>query len=147
MDRQHPRDLYDIKFLLDNEGITEQIRKGFLVYLISHDRPIHELLNPVLKEFKIVYDSEFQGMTSDEVSYDDLVQARSMLVDIIKKILTKDEKNFLVSLKKGEPNWNLLGIDGADRLPAVQWKLINIRKMGEEKRSEFLKKLKDSLAV
>lgn len=147
LDRQHPRDLYDIKFLLDNERVTEQIRKGFLVYLISHDRPIHELLNPVLKEFKIVYDSEFQGMTSDEVSYNDLVQARSMLVDIIKKILTKDEKDFLVSLKKGEPNWNLLGIDGVNRLPAVQWKLINIRKMGEEKRLEFLKKLKDSLAV
>lgn len=147
LDRQHPRDLYDIKFLLDNEGITEQIRKGFLVYLISHDRPMHELLNPLLKDFRAVYESEFKGMTNDDVSYDDLVKVRSILISLIKKILTKDEKDFLVSLKKGEPNWNLLGIDGIDSLPAVQWKLINIRKMSEEKRLRFLKRLKGSLDI
>jgi len=26
LDRQHPRDLFDIKMLLDNEGITDKIR-------------------------------------------------------------------------------------------------------------------------
>lgn len=141
LDRQHPRDIYDIKFLLDNEGITEQIRKGFLIYLISHSRPIHELLEPVLKDFKDVYESEFQGMTDDNVSYDDLVEVRSVLISLIKEILTQEEKDFLVSFKKGEPNWNLLGVDGVEKLPAVKWKIINIRKMSKEKRSEFLEKM------
>ncbi len=100
---------------------------------------------PVLKDFKAVYDSEFQGMTSDDVSYNDLVEVRSLLAGLVKKILTKEEKNFLISLKKGEPDWNLLGIDGIDKLPAVRWKLMNIRKMAKKKRLEFLKKLKDSL--
>ena len=147
LDRQHPRDLFDIKFLLDNEGITEQIRKGFLVYLISHDRPMHESLNPIMKEFKDVYESEFQGMTQEEVSYDELVEVRSTLVSNIRQILTPDEKNFLLSFKNGEPDWKLLGIDGIENLPAVQWKLINIRKMDKAKRAEFLEKVKASLAA
>ncbi|MCF7873040.1 MAG: nucleotidyl transferase AbiEii/AbiGii toxin family protein [Candidatus Omnitrophica bacterium] len=141
LDRQHPRDIYDIKFLLDNEGITEQIRKGFLIYLISHSRPIHELLEPVLKDFKDVYESEFQGMTDDNVSYDDLVEVRSVLISLIKEILTQEEKDFLVSFKKGEPNWNQLGVDGVEKLPAVKWKIINIRKMSKEKKSEFFEKM------
>lgn len=146
LDRQHPRDLYDVKYLLDNEGITENIRKGFLVYLISHDRPLHEALNPIMNEFKDVYESEFQGMINEEVSYDELVAVRSTLVDLIRKVLTQDERNFLLSFKNGNPDWKLLGIDGVENLPAVQWKLINIRKMDQAKRAEFLEKVKDYLA-
>jgi len=41
LDRQHPRDIFDIMLLLENEGITEQIRKSFIVYLISHNRLGH----------------------------------------------------------------------------------------------------------
>ncbi len=37
LDRQHPRDLFDIKLLLGNEGLTDKIRKAFIVYLISHN--------------------------------------------------------------------------------------------------------------
>lgn len=147
LDRQHPRYLYDVKYLLDNEGITENIRKAFLVYLISHDRPMHESLNPIMKDIKDVYESEFQGMTNEEVSCDELVRVRSTLVDLIRKVLTQDEKNFLLSFKSGDPDWKLLGLDGVDKLPAVQWKLINIRKMDGAKRSEFLEKMKASLAI
>ena len=37
LDRQHPRDLFDVKLLLDNEGITDKTRTAFIVYLISHN--------------------------------------------------------------------------------------------------------------
>lgn len=145
LDRQHPRDFYDVKFLLDNEGITEMVHKGFLVYLISHPRPIHELLNPIMKEFRSVYEAEFQGMAAEDVSYDELVRVRGALVDLIKQALTQDEKDFLVSFKKGEPEWNLLGLESVKDLPAVQWKLINIRKMDEAKREDFVQKLRNAL--
>lgn len=46
LDRQHPRDLFDIKILLENEGYSEKLRKTFIVYLISNNRPISELINP-----------------------------------------------------------------------------------------------------
>jgi predicted nucleotidyltransferase component of viral defense system len=36
LDRQHPRYLFDVKFLLENEGLTENLRKTFL-YLF--DKP------------------------------------------------------------------------------------------------------------
>lgn len=145
LDRQHPRDLYDIKFLLDKEGITEHIRKGFLAYLISHDRPIHESLSPVMKDVRDIYETDFLDMTEEEVSYDELVQVRSDLLRLIKEQLTQDEKDFLISFKEGKPNWKLLGVDGVENLPAVKWKLLNIGKMDEGKRSESLEKLRSAL--
>lgn len=144
-DRQHPRDFYDIKFLLDNEGITEQIRKGFLVYLISHDRPMSESLNPIMKDVRQVYETDFQGMADDHVSYEELIDVRDKLTKIIKKELKQDEKDFLLSFKCGEPNWPLLGIDGVEYLPAVRWKLFNIQKMDSAKRMDFVEKLRCAL--
>ena len=46
LDRQHPRDLFDIHHMLNNEGLTEEIRMGFKALLLSHSRPIHELIRP-----------------------------------------------------------------------------------------------------
>lgn len=40
LDRQHPRDLFDVRDLLANEGIDERLRKAFVVYLLSHNRPM-----------------------------------------------------------------------------------------------------------
>ncbi len=145
LDRQHPRDLYDIKFLLDNEGLTEKIRKGFLVYLISHDRPMSESLNPTPKDVQNIYEAEFQGMTEVQVAYEKLVQIRGRLITLIREGLTQEEKDFLISFKSGEPNWELLGIEGVEHLPAVRWKLFNIRKMDEEKRRKFIQKLRKLL--
>jgi predicted nucleotidyltransferase component of viral defense system len=76
LDRQHPRDLFDLKLLLQNEGITDKIRKAFVVYLASHDRPMHELLDPKPKNIRRIYENEFAGMTVDPVSYEDLIMAR-----------------------------------------------------------------------
>ncbi|MEW5895523.1 MAG: nucleotidyl transferase AbiEii/AbiGii toxin family protein [Candidatus Omnitrophota bacterium] len=145
LDRQHPRDLYDVKFLLDNDGLTEEIRKGFLVYLISHDRPIHESLNPIFKDFEEVYKNEFIGMTSEVIPYEELVEVRADLLNQIKHALTQDEKDFLISFKKGSPDWELLGVKDVDRLPAVRWKLFNIQKMDDKKRGVFVNKLREAL--
>ncbi len=141
LDRQHPRDLFDIKTLLENEGITENIRKAFLVFLCSHDRPMHELINPNLKNLTSIYNQEFKGMTTTEVSLDELYQARSSLIEIIQKSISTDEKHFLLSLKRGLPDWNRLGVAVAETLPAIQWKLQNIQKMTETKRQEQIIKL------
>ncbi|GJL56610.1 MAG: hypothetical protein NPIRA02_37420 [Nitrospirales bacterium] len=146
LDRQHPRDLYDVKVLLEQEGLTDEIRKAFVVYLASHDRPISELLAPTRKEIRQIYEHEFVGMTIDTVSYEDLLEARAHLIATLRKELTDDEKTFLLSLKKGHPNWSLLGVEGIEKLPAVQWKLKNIHSMHEKKHAEALEKLKKVLA-
>lgn len=147
LDRQHPRDLFDVKILLENDGITDEIRKAFVVYLASHDRPMNELLDPVRKDIRRIYENEFAGMTVGEVKYDDLLAARETLIGILKKALTNDEKTFLLSLKEGQPKWSLMELEGIEKLPAIQWKLMNIRKISEQKHAASLKKLKAKLGL
>ena len=147
LDRQHPRDLFDIKILLENEGITPDIRKAFVVYLASHPRPMHEILDPSRLDIETLYNDGFQGMTDEAVTLDELKDARGRLIALLKKDLSGAEKSFLVSLKEDAPDWNLLSVSGADKLPAIQWKLQNIRKMNEGKRREQLKRLKEKLGL
>lgn len=107
LDRQHPRDIFDLKVLLENEGLTEEIRKAFLVYLISHNRPMYELLNPNLLDFKTVFNNEFQGMTTVSVTYQELCQVRENLIQLLQSELTYLERRFLLSVKEKKPDWTL----------------------------------------
>ena len=62
LDRQHPRDLFDVRDLLTNEGIDDALRRAFIVYLLSHGRPMHEVLAPTRKDISIEFERGFQGM-------------------------------------------------------------------------------------
>jgi len=147
LDRQHPRDLFDIKILFENEGITPKIRKAFVVYLASHDRPMNELLTPSPKDTRHTFNKEFSGMTTIPVKYSDLQMTLKKLVTTIKKELSGDERKFLVSLKEGTPKWGILGISSVEQLPAIQWKLKNIHKMEKKKHQKALSQLKRKLGV
>ena len=87
LDRQHPRDLFDVKLLFENERLTDKVRKAFIVYLISHDRPIVELLNPNLKDIRQTFESEFSGMTLEPVELKELLLTRDTLINTIKSSL------------------------------------------------------------
>lgn len=147
LDRQHPRDIFDVKILMDNEGITDEIRTAFVIYLASHDRPMSEVLEPNLKEFRQVFEREFAGMATEEVEYDELVTVRARLIETIRKTMTENEKKFLLSIKQGQPDWELVPVTGIEQLPAIQWKLINIRKMDKKKQKESLEKLQAALGL
>jgi hypothetical protein len=131
--------------LLENEGLTEAIRKAFVVYLASSDRPINELLEPRIKDFRALFRTDFEGMTTLPVTYQQLSKARDTLISQINATLTHDEKMFLLSIKEGAPKWSLLGVEGVDKFPAIQWKVVNIRKMSEKKRSQAFELLKTKL--
>ena len=146
LDRQHPRDLFDVKWLLDNEGLTDDIRKAFLVYLSSHNRPMAELLKPQYKELSAIYAGEFANMAETDVTLEELVAVRERLVELIHQGLTESEKGFLLSFKNREPDWALLGLEGVSELPAIKWKQINLAKMPENKHKLALEKLKGILA-
>lgn len=145
LDRQHPRDFFDIKVLMENEGLTDDVRRAFVIYLASHNRPMNELIDPNRIDFKETYVSDFVGMTALPVSYDDLLAAREKMFRKLRSSLKENEKKFLLSIKKGEPEWGLMNIDGIDKLPAIQWKLHNIRKMSAKKHQGALKKLEKAL--
>lgn len=146
LDRQHPRDLFDVKALLENEGLTDEIRKAFIVYLSSHNRPMAELLRPQYKDISAIYAGEFENMTQTVVPLDELVAVRERLVGLIHVGLTDDEREFLISFKNRKPNWDLLGLDGISQLPAIKWKQINLAKMPDVRHKQALGQLESILA-
>ena len=146
LDRQHPRDLFDVKLLLENEGISAELRQTFLVYLISHSRPITELIAPTRKDIRGIFEGEFANMTTIPVTVANLEETREQLIKIIKSELTEQEKKFLLSFKARNPDWELLGLHGVKELPAVRWKMQNLLKMPEDKHAKALKALEEILS-
>jgi len=145
LDRQHPRDLFDIKLLLENEGISRETFKAFLVYLISHNRPMSELLAPHEKDIADVFVHHFDGMTREPVTLDALLDTRRLLVSEIQSQFTEADKAFVLSVKRGTPDWHLMDISHINELPAVQWKLRNLAAMSEVKHREAVGRLEQVL--
>jgi len=141
LDRQHPRDFYDVKMLLDTQGIDRAIFNGFIAYLLSHNRPLSEVLCPRWKDITEPFQNEFSGMTFEEVSLEALREVPERMLRALKAHFTQQDFDFLMSFKRGEPDWNLAPESHIQNLPAVQWKLRNIGQMPEEKRAQSLDKL------
>jgi predicted nucleotidyltransferase component of viral defense system len=150
LDRQHPRDVFDMKVLLEHEGITDDIRKAFLVYLVSHDRPMNEMIEPNRRDLRQAFRNEFLGMTQGSLTLEELVSVREKYIQIVSASLSDSERRFLISFKEGMPDWGLLGVPDVWRLPAVAWKLQNIRSLKEQnkpKHAQSLMRLKAKLGV
>lgn len=145
LDRQHPRDLFDVWVFFNNHTFSDKFKKAFLVYLISANRPIAELINPNRLDQRRFYETEFHGMPSFDVSYQILVEARENLINTIESSLTEQDRIFLLGFKSGEPDWGLLGIDGVNEMPSIKWKLRNIVKMDPEKHIAAVENLKKKL--
>jgi predicted nucleotidyltransferase component of viral defense system len=118
LDRQHPRDLFDVRGLLANEGITDDLRQAFVVYLLSHDRPMSEVLAPTFVDIESAFRHGFSGMTRDPVELVELLAAREALIKSIVGDMSSDHREFLVSFERGKPDWDLLGFPYG-RLPAI----------------------------
>lgn len=144
MDRQHPRDLFDVMQLFAHEGITPGIRRGFVVYLASHNRPTHEVLFPARKDIAQEYERTFRGMTVEPVELTDLLAARERLIAEIQTGLDRQERQFLLSLARAEPDWSLLGIEHLEQLPGIRWKLQNLQQL-EKKNPKKLQEQADEL--
>lgn len=136
-DRQHPRDLFDVRGLLANEGVDDALRRAFLVYLISHNRQMAEVLAPTRKPLREEFERGFVGMTEEPIPLPELETAREAIIAEMVAAMPDDHRRFLVSFKRGEPNWELLGIPEAQYLPAVMWKQRNLAKLPDAKRAEL----------
>jgi predicted nucleotidyltransferase component of viral defense system len=127
LDRQHPRDLFDVRQLLQNEGLNSALKDAFLVYLISHNRPIAEVLSPNLQDIADIYKREFVGMTTaEQVTLEELYLARESLIRQLHAALTTQDKEFLMSFKNRNPDWTLFAHPHVKTFPAVRWKMDNL---------------------
>ena len=145
LDRQHPRDLFDIKYLLQEEGINDEIREGFIFSLLSSNRPIYELLNPNRTDQHQAFENQFDGMSDKAFSYQEFAETREALVQAIHSILTEKDRTFILSLKRLTPDWNIYNFE---KYPAIQWKLENLRRFKDQQELRYyeaLKRLNDFL--
>lgn len=150
LDRQHPRDLFDVRCLFENEGITEEIKLGFIGALIGHGRPMHEIIKPSFQDQRKAFENKFSGMTTQSFDYDDFEVTRKNLVKSINGVLTETDRGFLISFTAGDPDWGLYPFAVAKNMPGVKWKLLNIGKLKKSnsvKHKEQLDALKKILEL
>jgi predicted nucleotidyltransferase component of viral defense system len=147
LDRQHPRDLFDVRDLLANEGISDELRKAFVVYILSHNRPMAEVLAPTRQDITQEFERGFEGMTQNPVTLDELLKVREELIAELVGKMPAEHRRFLASFKQGKPEWELLGIPHIETLPAVQWKIQNLAAMDPKKRQQLIGNLLQALGI
>ena len=126
LDRQHPRDLFDVKYILQEEGFTDQIKKGFLFFLICSERPIHEIIRPNFKDQRAAFTNQFSGMTAEAFTYEEYESVREQLVKTIHDRLSIEDKKFLLNIHDVTPDWSVYDFS---RFPSVNWKLQNLQQL------------------
>lgn len=98
----------------------------------SGGSPLTELLDPTRKPLARIFNDVFTGMTRLPVTIGELEEARERLIQQLRASLTGNEREFLLSLKRADPQWDLLPIPHVARLPGIQWKLRNLRELARQ---------------
>ena len=142
LSRQHPRDMFDYKFM--EVKLLDEIKDGLMYCILGSNKPIIESLQPNLINQQDVFNNQFQGMSNVSFTYDDFEETRHDLIIKVNKMFTVEDKAFLVSFEKGEPEWNKFNINNLSNYPSIKWKLHNILKLKEknpEKHKSGIEKL------
>lgn len=146
LSRQHPRDLFDIGFLLKDERADAILWRTFLVYLTCSPKPAWELLGP--REpvgFEAIFDVHFRGMTAEPVTAAQLLENRAQLLLWISGKLDKSSCDFLWSVEDERPEFGLIDLEGAAALPGVGRKLHNLARRSRAKRQADRHQLEQTL--
>ena len=134
LDRQHPRDLFDIRNMINGIGYSMEIKEGFIFFLLCSKRPMQELLNPHPIDQSAVFESQFKGMTDNSFGIHEFENTRELLIKMINESLTDEDKGFLLTFSKGEPDWTKIDYS---KFPAIRWKLLNIQKLKDNNPSKY----------
>lgn len=137
LDRQHPRDLFDIYNLLNTVGINSEIKNGFISLLLAGNRPLHEMLKPNFQMDEDIFDKEFAGMTDESFTFDEAKWTFLKLVENIHTILTDEDKRFLLDFVQLKANLQAADISNLDKLPGIKWKLKNLENLQNQNPEKF----------
>ncbi len=141
LNRQHPRDLFDMLLFLRDNSLSQELMDVFVVYLISQGKPIHEQLKPNLKNIAQLFHKQFVGMPTETVALERLIEVQNALPRQVLTALNDAHREFLLGFKNGTPDWSLLPFNNIQELPAVRWKQQNLEKMDGIKRRQAIEKL------
>ena len=147
LDRQHPRDIFDVSKILDegNGDFNEKIKEAFIFYLLSHNRPINEILFSKINDKKADFKNQFEGMAREKFDYEDFIKISNLLREKIDNLLSDKDKKFILNFKQGNPDWSLF-VKDISQYPSIKWKLTNIANLinnNPEKHQEMFKKLEN----
>lgn len=94
LDRQHPRDLFDVSRMYQTRGLTDVAIECFVLYLAGHNRPMHEVLVPRQKDIAREFESPFAGMTREPTELAALEAARErLLADLPKRLRPTSDRS------------------------------------------------------
>ena len=147
LSRQHPRDLFDVKYM---DVPIADCREGLIFCLLGSDRPIHESFAPSLIDQRSAMANQFDGMTDIPFTYEEFEQTRSKLIEDINALMTDEDKRFLVSFENGDPQWAGYEFEYFKEFPSVKWKLMNLAKLSKlnpQKLAIEAKKLEKILGI
>ena len=129
LSRQHPRDMFDVKYM---EYPFENTREGLLFCLLSGDRPIHESFAPRMIDQHDALERQFAGMTEMPFTYEDFAQTRARLVNDVNSLMTLQDKRFLICFESAEPDWDNFEFSYFRDFPSVKWKLLNLCRLKKQ---------------
>lgn len=132
LDRQHPRDLFDVKYLIDTGSVDGSMKQSLLIMLLSHNRPFYELVSPNFQSREQEFFLEFKGMTEEDFTYNDHKETFEKLTNIVPTLFTPSDKDFIIGFHKLNPDWKLLDLENVKNLPAIRWKLQNLQKLKKQ---------------
>ncbi len=142
LENQAPWDLFDMKLLWGQEGLSDEMIKALVVYLAAHARAPQELLNPVLQPFPADFSSSLSGLTSVVTDNEQLIKLRDLICKNIVTMLVDEEKHFLLSFFELEPKWELMELPiDIKELPGIKNKMLHLRKMALEQRKQTVEEL------
>ena len=138
LDRQHPRDLFDVWRLYERGTVEPDMLSAFVVYLCGHNRPAHEVLDSPERLLAEDYERALVGMIRGEVpTLESLLASRARLRRDIVEGLAQSDRAFLAGFFNGEPDWSLLKYPHANELPALVWKRRNLEVFRSKRPDEF----------
>lgn len=137
LDRQHPRDLFDVLGMFERSGLSPEVVECFVCYLAGHNRPVHEVLFSRDQDMSRAFDNEFIGLTRQAIALEQLVAVRRQLKAQLPSALTENHRRFLLGLVTGEPDWSLMQCAHLAELPAIRWKVQNLAKLKQANRRKF----------
>ena len=147
LSRQHPRDLFDYKYMTIDS--FESIRHGLIFNILSSQKPILELLSPNPISQLQALENQFRGMTDLPFTYNDYEKTRQNLILFVNSNLTKDDKEFLISFESANPKWENSEYHFA-HYPSIKWKLMNFNKLKENNPTKYkqgVDKLREYLKI
>lgn len=129
LSRQHPRDLFDVKYM---DVPMADCREGLIFCLLGSDRPIYESFAPRLIDQREAMANQFEGMTDIPFTYEEFEETRAKLISDVNNLMTEADKQFLISFERGKPEWDGYEFEYFKDYPSVKWKLVNLAKLAKQ---------------